>query len=77
MPIIPSVFVLIASIAKALPTIVRDAKAKIAAAKDPSSPDGAKVDAAEVEGIALEIAVDIGKAIVPEIAKANGVPVAA
>ena len=70
---IPSALLLIGILIRGLPGVVRDVRAKVAAAKDPGSPDGAKVDVQEVAGIVATIGMDIAALLVPAVASANGV----
>lgn len=55
---------------KATPKIIADAHAAVLAARDPNSPDGAKIDAAELAQIVIIIAGDIATTILPALEKA-------
>jgi hypothetical protein len=62
-------------VAAKIPTIIADAEKAITAAKSRASAGGPTVTPAEVAGIAIVIAGDVTKLIVPEIAAALGVAV--
>lgn len=57
---------------RATPKIIADAHAKILAAREPGSPDGVKVDGAELAGIVVAIAADLAELLLPELEKALG-----
>lgn len=55
---------------RALPKIIADAHGKVIAARAVDSPDGAKVDGAELAQIVIGIASDVAELLLPQLEKA-------